>query len=55
MEQVYGKIFSKVYDKTMDGFARRVAPKIRNFYESTEVGKTDKNVLDVCLCTSHPI
>ena len=51
--QAYGRAFARVYDRQWSGFARRVAPVIREFYESTPIGRTTQTVLDLCCGTGQ--
>jgi len=36
-----------IFESRPDGFARRLAPKIRRFYEQTETGASNRDVLDL--------
>ena len=36
-----------IFENRPDGFARRLAPKIRRFYEQTETGASNRDVLDL--------
>jgi len=36
-----------IFESRPDGFARRLAPKIRRFYERTETGASNREVLDL--------
>lgn len=49
----YNSGFATVYDLHWGGFANRLAPRIRAFYESTSVGQTNMAVLDVCCGTGQ--
>lgn len=49
----YNAEFAHVYDSHWGGFAKRLAPHIRAFYESTPLGQTNKSVLDVCCGAGH--
>jgi len=51
--QDYSKVFARVYNSELGGFARRIAPIIINFYEQTEVSKSSKYVLDLCCGTGQ--
>lgn len=51
--QAYGRAFARVYNERWIGFARRVAPRIQSFYESTPVGQKDRLLLDVCCGTGQ--
>jgi SAM-dependent methyltransferase len=45
--QAYGQAFAQIYNLRWGGFARQVAPRIREFYESTPAGQDNRNVLDL--------
>ena len=49
--QAYGPGFARVYDRKWSGFARNVGPRIREFYEATPVGRTNRAALDLCCGT----
>mgnify|MGYP006298869107 CR=1 FL=1 len=51
--QGYGEGFAEIYNMRWGGFANRVAPRIREFYESTVLGQTDHRLLDVCCGTGQ--
>jgi SAM-dependent methyltransferase len=36
-----------IFENRPDGFARRLAPKIRRYYEQTEIGASNRDVLDL--------
>jgi SAM-dependent methyltransferase len=46
--QAYGASFARIYNRLWAGFAERVAPAIRAFYESTPIGQDNRALLDVC-------
>ena len=46
--QAYGPSFARIYNRLWAGFAERVAPAIRAFYESTPIGAHNRALLDVC-------
>jgi SAM-dependent methyltransferase len=49
----YNSGFATVYNLHWGGFADRLAPRIREFYESTSTGQAHKTVLDVCCGTGQ--
>ncbi|MFX1355578.1 MAG: class I SAM-dependent DNA methyltransferase [Promethearchaeota archaeon] len=51
--QAYGPAFARVYNQRWIGFAERVAPSIRTFYESTPIGEECKSLLDLCCGTGQ--
>jgi SAM-dependent methyltransferase len=51
--QAYGASFAKVYNLRWGGFARQVAPKLREAYESLSGSALNKRVLDVCCGAGH--
>lgn len=51
--QAYSKAFAAVYDKKWAAFSHQVAPFLINFCASTEIGKKNKTVLDVCCGAGH--
>jgi len=50
---LYNSGFATVYNLHWGGFADRLAPRIREFYESTPIGQTNKTALDVCCGTGQ--
>lgn len=42
-----------IFESRADGFARRLAPKIRRFYEQTETGASNRDVLDLACGTGQ--
>ncbi|MGB5816583.1 MAG: class I SAM-dependent methyltransferase [Thermoanaerobaculia bacterium] len=49
-DQAYGVAAAlrySIFENRPDGFARRRAPKIRRFYEQTETGASNRDVLDL--------
>ncbi len=51
--QAYSEGFAKVYNLRWGGFAQQVAPKIREFYESRQVGNDNRDLLDLCCGTGQ--
>ncbi|TET97072.1 MAG: class I SAM-dependent methyltransferase [Dehalococcoidia bacterium] len=51
--QAYSRAFARVYNERWIGFAERVAPSIRAFYENTPSGAEHRSLLDVCCGTGH--
>jgi SAM-dependent methyltransferase len=51
--QAYGDGFAQVYNLRWGGFAERVAPKLLAFYEATEIGRSDRRLLDICCGTGQ--
>jgi SAM-dependent methyltransferase len=49
----YNPGFAHIYNLRWGGFANRVAPCIREFYESTPLGLVNKSMLDVCCGTGQ--
>lgn len=49
----YNSGFARVYNLHWAGFAGRLAPRIREFYESTSIGQTNKTALDICCGTGQ--
>lgn len=47
----YGPLFARVYDRAGTEFANRVAPRIRDYYEATDIGVQHRTLLDVCCGT----
>ena len=51
--QAYGPGFAKIYNMRFGDFARAVAPRIRAYYESTNVGQAGtKSIVDICCGTA---
>ena len=51
--QEYGETFAQVYDARWSGFARRIAPIIREHFERTSVDIDGARVLDLCCGTGQ--
>jgi SAM-dependent methyltransferase len=51
--QAYNSAFAHIYNERWVDHARYVAPIIRAFYESTEVGAKDRRLLDICCGTGQ--
>lgn len=51
--QGYGRIFARIYNLKWTDFAKRVAPKILEFYAETAVEQDHNTVLDVCCGTGQ--
>lgn len=51
--QTYGRAFAEIYNQRWTEFARRVAPRIQAFYESTRIGQTERTLLDLCCGTGQ--
>jgi SAM-dependent methyltransferase len=51
--QAYGDSFAHIYNLRWGFFAERIAPKILSFYVNTNMGKSSKEVLDLCCGTGH--
>ena len=49
----YNPGFARIYNLRWGGFANRVAPRIREFYESTPLGQVNKSMLDLCCGTGQ--
>ena len=50
LDQAYGVAAAlrySIFESRPDGFARRLAPKIRRFYEKTATGASNRDVLDL--------
>jgi SAM-dependent methyltransferase len=51
--QAYGPGFARIYNMKFGDFARAVAPRIRAYYESTNVGQTgNRTLVDICCGTA---
>ena len=48
MTQAYGAAFAKIYNQRWAKFAEQAAPLIRQFYETTPVGRNNRAILDLC-------
>jgi SAM-dependent methyltransferase len=46
--QAYNAEFARLYNLRWGGFAQSIAPTIRNFYETTPIGQTNRALLDLC-------
>lgn len=53
MSQVYQKKFASIYNLHWSDFARKVAPALRAFYESTPGWSSHRCVLDLCCGTGQ--
>ena len=51
--QGYSSSFARVYNQRWAGFAKRIAPMIQAFYESTPVGQERRTLLDLCCGTGQ--
>lgn len=51
--QAYRAAFAKIYNLQWGGFARQVAPLIKEYYESTAIGEENKDLLDLCCGTGQ--
>ena len=51
--QAYSASFARLYNLRWGGFAQRVAPIIRDLYESTPLGKVNRSLLDLCCGTGQ--
>jgi ubiquinone/menaquinone biosynthesis C-methylase UbiE len=51
--QAYSKTFAAVYDKKWAAFSHQVAPFLIDFYASTEIGRMDRTILDLCCGAGH--
>lgn len=51
--QAYGDLFAKVYNHLWQDYAKKIAPLIREFYESTPFGVQHKSLLDLCCGTGQ--
>lgn len=49
----YNPGFAHIYNLRWGGFANRVAPRIREFYERTPLGQANKSMLDLCCGTGQ--
>ena len=56
LDQAYGVAAAlrySIFESRPDGFARRLAPKIRRIYEKTETGASNRDVLDLACGSGH--
>jgi len=53
MSQAYGKEFARIYNQMWGSFAINAASHIMNFYQSKNIYKSNKNVLDICCGTGQ--
>lgn len=51
--QRYGATFAQVYNRLWAGFARDVAPRIRELYEQFPIAQENRTVLDLCCGTGQ--
>lgn len=51
--QAYNPSFARVYNLRWTQFAQNVAPRLRAYYESTQVGEENHTLLDLCCGTGH--
>jgi SAM-dependent methyltransferase len=51
--QAYSSAFARIYNEHWVEHARYVAPILRAFYESTELGAEDRRLLDICCGTGQ--
>ena len=51
--QKYRRIFAEVYDKKWAFFSKQIAPKILSFYETKNIAKNNKSLLDLCCGTGQ--
>ena len=51
--QAYGDLFAKVYNRLWKDYANKIAPVIREFYESTAFGRYQRSLLDLCCGTGQ--
>jgi SAM-dependent methyltransferase len=51
--QGYGPSFARVYNLRWTTFTEQLAPRLRTFYESTPVGRSDRRLLDLCCGTGQ--
>ncbi|MHA1968518.1 MAG: class I SAM-dependent DNA methyltransferase [Candidatus Hodarchaeales archaeon] len=49
----YGSKFSQIYNQHFSRFATWIAPKLLDFYENTQIGGHNKNILDLCCGTGQ--
>jgi SAM-dependent methyltransferase len=51
--QAYGDLFAKVYNRLWQSYANKIAPLIREYYETTAVGNYQRSLLDLCCGTGQ--
>jgi SAM-dependent methyltransferase len=51
--QAYNRAFARIYNERWIDHARYVAPILRAYYESTEIGAEDRRLLDICCGTGQ--
>jgi SAM-dependent methyltransferase len=51
--QAYNAQFAHLYNLRWAGFAQEFAPRIRELYESTPLGRVNRSVLDLCCGTGQ--
>lgn len=51
--QAYGAAFARIYDQRWAGFARQLAPLVREYYEKTPLGQENRSLLDLCCGTGQ--
>ncbi len=51
--QAYSASFARAYNLRWGGFARQVAPAIRELYETMPISRVNRTVLDVCCGTGQ--
>jgi len=51
--QAYSAGFARLYNEHWGAFAQRVAPLIRELYESTPLGQVNRTLLDLCCGTGQ--
>ena len=51
--QSYSKVFADVYNIEFTSFVKKISPIIESYYSRTEIGQSNKLVLDLCCGTGH--
>lgn len=51
--QAYRPAFARIYNQRWGGFAQAIAPRIREFYESTPLGEKEHTLLDIACGAGH--
>ncbi len=51
--QAYGPAFAHVYNLRWEQFALQLAPQLQSFYESTDIGQHNRQLLDLCCGTGQ--
>lgn len=51
--QAYRRGFARVYNLRWTGFAQQLAPKLRAYYESTDLGHENHSLIDLCCGTGQ--